>query len=249
VYDRIGIALGPSRQSMVSSRIAKRLRATQTTTVRAYLDLVKADKQGEELMHLLDAITTNTTSFFREPAAFAALDEDVRARLSSGQRQFRIWPAAASTGMEAYTIAMLLAENGATARDCAILATDISTRALAACRAGTYTAEALAPVPPKMLARWFAREGDGMRIHASLRALVTANRLNLVKPPYPMRGPFDAIFCRNVMIYFDLPVRQRLVSACLALLRPGGLFLIGAAESLYGLDHPLSTVRPSVYRR
>jgi chemotaxis protein methyltransferase CheR len=248
VYERCGITLGQGKQTLVTTRLAKRLRETGCASFTDYLHVLSAD-QGHELVHLMDAITTNTTSFFREPAAFEAVDAQVRQNLARGQRTFRFWSAASSTGMEAYTLAMLLAESGASAHDCAILATDISTRALSACREGIYPLAAVAPVPQPLRARYLRPVGAQWQIIPELRALLTVNRLNLSSPPFPMRGPFDAIFCRNVMIYFDQAVRQRLISACQSLLRPGGLLLIGAAESLHGLDHSFTTVRPAVYRR
>ncbi len=249
VYDRCGITLGTGKKMLVTTRLAKRLRETGCSTFTEYLNSLAADRQGNELVHLLDAITTNTTSFFREPAAFDVVDAFVRQRLAAGERHFRFWSAASSTGMEAYTLAMLLAENGATKHDCAILATDISTRALSACREGIYPEAAIAPVPSELKKRYLQRNGAHWQVCSELRALLTVNRLNLSRPPFPMRGPFDAIFCRNVMIYFDQAVRQRLISACVDLLRPGGLLLIGAAESLHGIDHPLHVVQPAAYRK
>jgi len=249
VYDRVGIALGANKQSLVVTRLTKRMRETKCATVGAYLRFIAEAPDQSELILLLDAITTNTTSFFRESAAFEAVDADVRVGLKKGQRRFRFWSAASSTGMEAYTLAMLLAEAGATAHDCAILATDISTRALAACQAGIYSAAEVEPVSEPLRKRWLRPHGKEYQVDDCLRALVTANRLNLSKPPYPMKGPFDAIFCRNVMIYFDIPVKQRLISACHELLRPGGLLLIGAAESLHGLKHSFNIVRPAIFRK
>lgn len=249
VYDRVGIALGQGKQSLVATRLARRMRDTGCASVGAYLELIRTAPDQGELIQLLDAITTNTTSFFREPAAFDAVDAEVRAALARGQQRFRFWSAASSTGMEAYTLAMLLAENGATKHDCAILATDISTRALDACRAGIYSADAVAPIPDALRQRWLRAVPTGFQVDARLRSLLTVNRLNLSRPPFPMKGPFDAIFLRNVMIYFDKPVRTRLIDACHGLLRPGGLLLIGAAESLHGLTHAFTSERPSVYRR
>ncbi len=247
VYRIAGIRLGGDKQSLVVSRLASRMRARASASLGDYLTLVEQDQA--ELVLLLDAITTNTTSFFREPAALDAVDQEVRAMLARGARRFRFWSAAASMGMEAYSLAMLLGENGAAAHDCAILATDLSTRALGACREAVYDAAAVAPIPERLRRRYLVPRAGHFQVCDELRALLTVNRLNLAQPPFPMRGPFDAIFCRNVMIYFDAAVRTRLVQACYDLLRPGGLFLIGAAESLHGLDHRFDTVRPSVYRR
>ena len=248
VYDRLGISLGPDKKSLVESRLANRFRHHKCADLAAYLKLLAGDHG--ELVHLFDAITTNTNSFFREVGAFNSVDEMVRQSLAKGTRRFRFWSAACSMGMEAYTLAMLLGESGALAHDCAILATDISTRAIAACQAGIYETQAIEPVPDPLKKKYLSRQANGnWQVDARLRGLMTVNRLNLSRPPFPMRGPFDAIFCRNVMIYFDRPVRQRLVAACYDLMRPGGLLLIGAAESLHGIEHKFTTVRPAVYRR
>jgi chemotaxis protein methyltransferase CheR len=248
VYDQLGIRLGADKQSLVESRLANRLRHHNRENLGSYLDLL-AGNHGE-MVHLFDAITTNTTSFYREFAAFQAVDELVRKSLEKKARKFRFWSAASSMGMEAYTLAIMLAENGALDHDCAILCTDISTRAIAATKAGIYKTQAIEPVPGPLRNKYFTPTKDGeWQIDERLRNVMTVNRLNLSRPPFPMQGPFDAIFCRNVMIYFDIPIRQKLISACYELLRPGGYLLIGAAESLHGIKHNFTTVRPAVYRR
>ncbi|GDY13251.1 chemotaxis protein methyltransferase [Planctomycetota bacterium] len=247
VRHRLGIELGDGKQALVAARVTRRLRATGTTVLADYLRLL--DQDGDELVQLLDAISTNTTSFWREPRAFQLCDQAVRAWLGAGQRRFRLWSAAASTGMEAYTLAILMAENGAAAHDCAILCTDISTRVLEACRAGIYDLRAVEPVAADLRRKYFAALGGQVQASPDLRRMLTVNRLNLNRPPFPMRGPLDVIFCRNVMIYFPIEVRQALLDECVRLLRPGGLLLIGAAESLSGLRHPLASIAPAAFRK
>jgi chemotaxis protein methyltransferase CheR len=250
VYDQCGIRLGAEKESLVTARLSTRMRLTKCADLAGYMKHV--EKNHDELVQFLDAITTNTTSFFREPNAFTAADNMVRASLKSakGTMKLRFWSAACSLGMEAYTLAMLLAENGATKHDTAILCTDISSRAMTACQQGIYDAQAIAPIPDALRSRYLTQlDEKRWQVNEPLRKLITVNRVNLSKPPFPMRGPFDAIFCRNVMIYFDKPVRQRLISACHQLIRPGGLLLIGAAESLHGLDHSFTSEKPAIYRK
>jgi len=250
VHQRAGIAIADSKVALVSARLSQRLRALGLTDARAYLKLLSGPGSEDELVLLLDAISTNTTSFFREESALLAVVDLFRQRLAAGQTRFRIWCAASSTGEEPYSLAMLF-DDAAKGRavDLAMLATDISTRVLERCRAGIYPAECRTRIPAA-LHRYLQPHGaDTIQIDPRLRALITFNRLNLNQQPFPMKGPFDAILCRNVMIYFDQGVRSRLVTALARLLTPGGLLAIGAAESLSGLPHSLTTVRPAVYRR
>lgn len=254
VYERAGITLREGKESLVTARVSRRMHQLGLAAVKDYIAHVRADRSGEEMILLLDAISTNTTSFFREPAAFDQLRIAVATWLGQGQRRLRIWCAAASTGEEPYTLAMVLSEVVREQRlsprevDMAILATDISTRVLDRCRAGLYSEAAMRPVVRELRDRYFERQGEVWRAGDALRALLTFNRLNLAKPPFPMKGPFDMVFCRNVMIYFDAAVRTRLVGEIERLLRPGGYLAVGSAESLAGLSHGYDTVRPAVYR-
>lgn len=254
IYDRAGITLREGKESLVTARVSKRMHQLGLTAVVDYIAHVRADRSGEEMVLLLDAISTNTTSFFREPAAFDHLRKAVGGWLARGQRRLRIWCAAASTGEEPYTLAMVLLEVLREHRlsvrevDLAILATDISTRVLERCRAGLYSDQVMRPVSGELKSRYFERQGEVWRAGDGLRALLTFNRLNLAQPPFPMKGPFDMVFCRNVMIYFDGAVRTRLVGEIERLLRPGGYLAVGSAESLAGLQHGYTTVQPAIYQ-
>jgi chemotaxis protein methyltransferase CheR len=252
VYDRSGITLGPSKEALVASRVGKRMRSLGLHEYGEYLDYVLQDRAGDEMVQLLDAISTNVTSFFREPDHFTFLSEVVKGWLTQGQRRFRIWSAAASTGEEPYTLAMTLCEAlqepGVDAR---ILGTDISTRVLQACAAGVYGATKLRGVPADLRQKYFDRCDDGgqecFAVKPRLAGMVSFSRLNLSTPPFPMRGPFDVVFCRNVMIYFDAEVRRRLLLEICRLLRPGGYLMVGHAESLTGMLLGLKVVKPSIY--
>lgn len=250
VYDACGIALGEGKESLVSARIGKRMRQLGLEEFGTYLDLLKADGDGEEMIHMLDAISTNTTSFFREYEHFDFITEQVSRWRAEGQTRFRFWSAASSSGEEPYSLAMTLAECGqGPGSDTRILATDISTRILDAAQAGTYSPNKLDGIPRAYLGRWFepAPEAPSLAVRASLKSMISFRRLNLSQPPFPMKGPFDIILVRNVMIYFDGPTREALVRECHRMLRPGGFLLVGHAESLNGLNTGFACLRPSIY--
>ena len=253
VYEKSGIALSEGKEALVKARIGKRMRALGLASHRDYLQQVMRDESGEEVVHLLDAISTNVTSYFRESSHFDCLKEVFISWLESGQRRFRFWSAACSTGEEPYTMAMVLSDvaTGFKGLDIKILATDISTRALAGCMQGKYEASKVATVPRKLLERYFHRNSENgetfYTVGSELKNMVVVRRLNLSKPPFPMRGPLDNVFCRNVMIYFDNAVRTRLLSSIYALLKPGGYLMVGHAESLTGMVSDFNTVRPAIY--
>ena len=252
VYDRSGIALNESKEALVRARLGKRMRALGMEDYREYLRHVTQDTTGEEIVHMLDAISTNVTHFFREADHFAFLSEAFTGWLGQGQRRFRFWSAACSTGEEPYSLALTLldATNGHSA-DLKVLATDISTRALDICRRGEYPDEKTKDIPPSLRERYFERGGartdPTYSVRAEAREIVVPKRLNLSKPPFPMHGPMDAVFCRNVMIYFDNTVRKRLLDEMYRLLKPGGFLFVGHAESLTGMMSEFKAVKPSIY--
>ncbi len=251
VYARSGIALGEGKEALVSARIGKRLRHLGLVDFDAYLDWVKGRDGEEEMVHLLDAISTNVTSFFREPAHFEFVAECMRKWMATGQQRFRFWSAASSTGEEPYTLAMTLRESKENGEDIRILATDISTRVLEAAKQGRYAAAKLQSLPDGFAKRYFTnlhpKEGSEFEIKEELKRMVLFKRLNLAFPPFPMAGSMDMILCRNVMIYFDNPVRKRLLEEFYRLLKPGGYLLVGHSESLTGLAGKFKTIRPSIY--
>jgi chemotaxis protein methyltransferase CheR len=246
-YDVAGILLPPGKEGLVRSRLARRLRACGTESFGEYLELVR-DPAGDELSAMIDALTTNKTDFFRESAHFDYLARNVLPQL--GHAPLRIWSAGCSTGEEPYTLAMVLRDAipDLALRDVRVLATDVSRRVLAHAKAAVYGDAVARQVPDAVRRRHFTRCPDGWQVGTQTRALVTFARLNLMAA-WPMRGPFQAIFCRNVMIYFDRATQQRLVERFRALLAPGGHLFVGHAESLTALDHDLTYVQPAVYRR
>lgn len=244
-----GIRLREGTERLVRARLARRLRALGLADFDAYLAHVAADRTRDEFREMVDALTTNKTSFFREHAHFDVLRDDV---LPACSGPIRLWSAGCSSGEEAYSMAMVLLESlePAVASQARILATDISHRMLAVARAGRYPAETLADVPTPLRRRYWRPVDGGGRHEAgpALRQLVRFGRLNLMQP-WPMRGPFDAIFCRNVMIYFGKSTQQQLIERFWELLRPGGYLFVGHSESLGGLSHAFRYVRPAVYAR
>lgn len=253
-YQRAGIDLRDGKEALVEARLGKRMRALGIGSFREYVARLGDD--DAEVVHFLDALSTNYTSFFRERDHFDVVAEEVSARVRAGARRIRLWCAAAATGEEPWTTALVLHERLGDDVDWRLLATDISTRALATAQAGRYPRRVLDPVPGALRERYFrpvdsgagARDG-AWEVGDTLRARVSYARLNLATPPFPMRGPLDVVMCRNVMIYFDLEVRRRLVQAVVPLLAPGGLFLLGHSETLNGIESGLRAVGPAVYQR
>jgi len=254
VYEKSGISLGKGKEALVSARVGKRMRALEIEDYKAYLQYLLSDKSGDEIVQLIDAISTNVTSFFRESDHFEFIKPVVSEWLSQKQRRFRFWSAACSTGEEPYSLAMTLLETmkeHSKQTDIKILATDISTGVLGRCMAGTYTKEKLENVPSVYRKLYFDESltdhGVSYTIKKALKDLIVFQRFNLIRQTFPMRGPFDMILCRNVMIYFDQVVRKNLIKNFHHLLRKGGYLIVGHAESLAGLEGGFRVVRPSIY--
>jgi chemotaxis protein methyltransferase CheR len=250
-YQKAGIFLREGKAALVQARLAKRLRELGLTSEREYLDKLRGEGDDEVVL-FLDAISTNFTKFWREPDHFETLQEHVLALKSAGQRRFRFWSAASSSGEEPYTIAMTL-DPILEGCDWKLLATDISTRVLARAVAGEYTDEEIDGIPPAMLQRYVDRRSgeDGEArwvVKDRLKQKITYRRLNLASRPFPMKGPMDAVFCRNVMIYFDRPMRAGVVGEFERLVAPGCPLFIGHSETLNGIATRFKTERPSVYR-
>jgi len=251
-YDKAGIAIKPEKVALVNARVAKRLRALCLDSPESYIDYLEKDKTGEELTRFLDLISTHFTSFFREQDHFDLLEEEGRRWAAEGRRRVRIWSAACSTGEEPYSMAMTLLDvPGLAAADWRILATDIAAGTLDEARAGRYPTARTEGVPPAKRKRYLAGAPGAAHheVMPPVRERVFFQRLNLAAPPYPMRGPLDVVFCRNVLIYFDQPTRARLVTEVERLVAPGGLLCIGHTETLNGVKSRFRMVRPSVFRK
>lgn len=260
VYRHSRINLGPDKQELVNARLGRRLRATRQENIEDYCALLRGPEGAEELGHLIDVISTNHTYFFREEDHFSTLRGLILPELENRRPkerwpELRVWSAACSSGEEPYSIAMALDEYFAGAAapwPRRIEATDISTRVLAKAEAGIYPAETVARLGPARVKAYFqigygAQEGF-FRARPALRSAVRFSRLNLLEGPPPSGDPFQVIFCRNVMIYFDRATQEELVRRLRARLVPGGFLLVGHSESLTGIAHGMELVRPATYR-
>jgi len=255
VYEKSGIMLHEGKGALVMARLQKRLRAGGFRSFKQYIRHVQSDATGEELTALIDAIATNHTSFFREPRHFGFLRDVVLPPLIA-RRNHMIhgWSAACSTGEEPYSIAMTLCDQlGAdTTRRVRLLASDLSTKALAAARAGEYKTQRIADVPRDVARKYFeaapALPAGTLRVADSIRRVIEFQQLNLLDP-MPPRPIYDFIFCRNAMIYFDRPAQQQAVHTLERQLAPGGYLFISHAESLNCVQHSLMWIAPAVYRR
>lgn len=235
IYDHAGIALSPQKEDMAYSRLARRLRATGLKTFDEYLALLERGDENEwELF--VNSLTTNLTSFFREEHHFPMLKEHLRPRMKKGA--VSIWCAAASTGEEPYSIAMTVAElYGRIPENVKILASDLDTNVLDKARQGVYPLDRVSKIPEDMLRKYFMR-GSGAqagfaRVRPELQAMLSFRQINLLDASWPMRGPFDAIFCRNVMIYFDKPTQYGILEKFVPLLAEDGVMFAGHSESFH----------------
>ena len=260
IHAHTGIALGPHKRTLLQARLAKRLRTLRLTSFTEYHRHLEQDPTGEELTHCLNAITTNKTEFFREGHHFRYLTEELVPALRTrsartGNRSVRVWSAGCSTGEEPYTIGITLLEalGGTRGWDLRILASDIDTEVLDRAAAGVYSLEQVAAVPRPLLARYFLR-GVGERaglvsVRPELRALVRFRRINFLEDPWPIRTRFDAIFCRNVLIYFDRPTQQRLLERFVGLLKGDSVLFLGHSENIHGLVTGLDHIGNTIYLR
>lgn len=242
IYKRAGIALAESKQEMVYSRLARRLRANGITSFVQYLDELEHGNNDQEWEAFTNALTTNLTSFFRESHHFPILAEHVKKLKAQGQGQIEVWCSASSTGEEPYSIAITLCEVfGTLTPPAQIIATDIDTNVLNTAANGVYPLDRVEKLEPERAKRFFLRgrgAQEGMvRVRPELRKMITFKQLNLLADNWPVSGQFDAIFCRNVMIYFDKPTQGKILSRFAPMMKPDGLLFAGHSENfLYVTD-------------
>ena len=258
VYEKTGIFLKPEKKELLNARLGKRLRATGITSFKQYYEYVINDRSGDELVHLIDSVSTNFTSFFRENSHFEILSSTVLpAFVKEGRgksKEILLWSSASSSGEEPYTMAMVVEDfvsrhPGMRYR---IMATDISTRVLAQAKRGVYADERVTKVPTPFLKKYFQKgvgNSDGyVKVKDELRRMVHFDRFNLMGD-FPWRAAIDVIFCRNVMIYFNRETQQELVSKFHEALTPGGYLFIGHSESISGLKHNFTQVDATAYMK
>jgi chemotaxis protein methyltransferase CheR len=255
VYAKTGISLGPHKRPLLRSRLGKRLRALGLDTLTQYYDHLVRPGADDELGRFVNAMTTNKTDFFREAHHFRYLTEEwaprMRAELPPGApRQGRVWSAGCSSGEEPYSLAVTLLD-ALPGWDVRVLGSDIDTDVLEHARAGIYRIEQVSPVPPLLLRRYFLK-GRGaqaglVRVVPEVAEVVVFRRINFLDHPWPIKTRFDAVFCRNVLIYFDRPTQERVLTRLLATLKPGGLLFLGHSEIAYGLLEGVTHLGNTIY--
>jgi len=250
LHKTAGINLSPAKKSLVSARLFKRVKLYQLHSYAEYFALIMSDKVPTELQVALDLLTTNETYFFREPRHFEFLQQTILPA-ASAQWPFRVWSAASSSGEETYSLAMVLANHFAD-KDWQLLGSDISSQVLEKARAGHYPLTRVENIPRPLL-QSYCLKGIGQQqgtflVCRQLRDKVEFRQINLIEP-FPDIGLFDVIFLRNVMIYFDLETKRKVVANMLPLLRPDGYFIVSLSESLNGVTEKLRLVSPSIYQK
>ncbi len=259
IYQHCGIHLHEGKRELVRARLAKQIRVGGFTSVEQYLDHVFQDQSGRAFSVMVDSLSTNLTSFFRENQHFNYLQQVhlptlMQRKQKQGRQRIRAWSAGCSSGEEPYTIAITLldAVQGRGAWDVKVLGTDISTRMLDTAGQGIYSAQRVAPVPEVLKQRYLISANTGgskqYEVSKALRDVVILKYLNLMES-WPIQGPVDFIFCRNVMIYFDKPTQERLVNRFFELLDHKGILFTGHSESLTGIQHGFSYVEPTIYMK
>jgi len=258
VYEEAGIRLGPEKRTMLEARLRRRLRSLKLDSYRRYCDyLFTPEGRSEEIVAFLDVVTTNKTDFFREPGHFTFLAERALPEMAARAegRPLLVWSAGCSSGEEPYTLAMVLSEvaeahPGFRFR---ILATDISTQVLEKAQRGIYTTGNVEPVPPKLRPKYLMRSrdrgSDQVRIVPELRRLVEFRRLNFMDADYGMAEQADAIFCRNVLIYFDRATQEAILRRLTRQLAPQGYLFVGHSETLHDMHLPVTAIGPALYRK
>ena len=252
IHEACGIELAESKITLLSTRVAKRMRSLNVPKYKDYLEILMADTSGQELKNLVNVVTTNVSQLFRLPRHFDVLKDHYTACQEKGQSSYCVWSAACASGEEPYSIAMVLKEWEKEGMQTRVLATDIASDCIEKARLGQYPAKVVEHVPVRYRQYLQKRMNHGapsFTVSPTLKEIVTFGQVNLAYPPFPLRGPFDVIFCSNVMIYFNNEVRMRLLEAIYELLAPGGLLMVGSAEGLAGLISRFKPIEPSIYQR
>lgn len=255
INNGFGIKMPIEKRTMLQCRLQKRLRSLNLATYKDYCDyLFSKEGQVGELIHMIDVVTTNKTDFFREPAHFDFLVQNVLPVMDSSKK-IRIWSAGCSSGEEPYTLAMLLCEYSAQIEllDFEILGTDISTRMIELAANAIYQEEKATFIPINYKKKYLLRNKDktkrSVRMDKTIRSKVSFQRINFMDSDYDVSGIFDIIFCRNVLIYFDKPTQEMVINKLCRKLRPNGFFFLGHSESIMGMNVPLDQIKPTIFQR
>ena len=259
IYEQSGISLNVEKKTMLELRIKRRVRALNLNSFAEYCEYLFGPRgQKQEIVHLIDVVSTNKTDFFREPDHFEYLVQKAVPELMSRNENGRpllVWSAGCSTGEEPYTLAMVLYEYALAQPGFRfqVLATDISTTVLAKAGKGVFKSDVVRPVPAELRRKYFMRSRDPnaeiLRVVPELRQLVEFRRLNFMDGDFGLSQKVDVVFCRNVIIYFDRPTQKRIMHKLAHQLVPGGYAFVGHSETLHDMDLPLVAVAPSLYRK
>jgi chemotaxis protein methyltransferase CheR len=258
INSNYGIKLPQSKRALLECRLQKRLKANNIANFSDYIDFVfSPEGQAWEMSKMIDAVSTNTTDFFREPVHFEFLTRSgLKEYISkTGKRKLSVWSAGCSSGEEPYTIAMVLKEYANTQQriDFSITATDISTRMLSEAENGIYNENKVSAIPYTIKKENFQRGKNDfehqVRIHPSLMKTVNFQKFNLLSPDYSSLGMFDIVFCRNVLIYFEKEIQYRIIKNICQQLNPGGYLFLGHSETTIGFTLPLRTIRPTIFSK
>jgi chemotaxis protein methyltransferase CheR len=258
IYDEYGIKLTPVKKTMLESRLQKRLNALQIDSYKDYCDFVFSTQgRQQELIHMIDLVTTNKTDFFREPAHFDFLTNQILPEFTSNTlvRPLKIWSAGCSSGEEPYTLAMVINEfcESQLPINFSIAATDLSTHVLNKAITAVYSEERVAGIPLQLKRKYFLKSKDPskktVRIVPYLRNRVTFGRLNFMDDSLDIASDFDIVFCRNVIIYFDKITQEKVINKLCDKLKLGGYFFLGHSESITGMHVPLEQLKPTVFRK
>lgn len=249
IYKESGIVLGPDKLYLLVNRIQKRLRELNLKNEKQYLEIIEIDATGEELVKLIDAISTNLTYFYREPQHYEIFRRILNQFKQEGRNDLKLWCAAASSGEEPYNIAMEASEVlDSRSQNFRLLATDICTKVLKKAINGVYQNQSVEKIPTAIRNKYLTKlNNTEWSINENIKNHVTFKKFNLVKFPYALKGNFDVIFCRNVMIYFDLQTREKVVNELYSQLRPGGYLFISLSESLLGMQTKFEKYEGSVF--
>lgn len=257
IYRETGIHMSDKKRKLIVARLSKRLRALNLSTFTEYYEYLHESSHADgEIVNLVNRVTTNKTDFFRERHHFDFLLKELYPRIiagsrTTGARRLRIWSAGCSSGEEPYTLAMVTLEafKGERGWDIKILATDLDTEILQKAVIGVYPTQAISPVPKEYLRKYFVRKGESYEAGNALRSMIAFRKLNLMNETFPMKNPFDIIFCRNVIIYFDTKTKEELLIKFHRHLKRGGHMFIGHSESLMHMKDQFRYLKHTIYQR
>lgn len=255
IYTQYGIKMPPEKRIMLQSRLQKRLRALKIYSFKEYIDFVFGKNGTNEIIHMMDVVSTNKTDFYREPAHFDFLREKLLPQLYNEKKSIKLWSAGCSSGPEVYTLAIELSEfaDKHPGFDFSILGTDISTMMLKKAYAAIYPEDMVQVIPIEYKKKYLLKSKDKskkiVRINQNLRRKAKYQRLNFMDDNYAVNEHFDIIFCRNVLIYFDRETQEKVINKLCRHLRTGGYFFLGHSESITNIKVPLKQLKPTVYSR